>query len=290
MSKTSQIKTEKIPLDTMLKYEKLKDLLQDMNKVLVAFSGGVDSTFLLKVAQDVLGENVLAVLASSETYPEREREDAIKFVQKMNIRYSVIQTKELENPDFANNPPQRCYFCKTELFSKLKDIAGAEGIPFVLDGSNYEDTADFRPGLKAAEELGIRSPLKEARLGKNEIRLLSKGFNLSTWNKPSMACLSSRFPYYSEIDPEGLKQVARAEEFLKELGFVQVRVRHHGQTARIEIEPSEFSKIIEKKNRIKVVKNFKKFGYIYITLDLAGFRSGSMNEPLNLEGYSKETG
>ncbi|MGB2843794.1 MAG: TIGR00268 family protein, partial [Candidatus Aminicenantaceae bacterium] len=145
-------------------------------------------------------------------------------------------------------------------------------------------------GLKAAEELGIRSPLKEARLGKNEIRLLSKGFNLSTWNKPSMACLSSRFPYYSEIDPEGLKQVARAEEFLKELGFVQVRVRHHGQTARIEIEPSEFSKIIEKKKRTKVVKNFKKFGYIYITLDLAGFRSGSMNEPLNLEGYNKKTG
>jgi len=242
----------------------------------------------LKTAHEVLGKNVLAVIASSETYPQKEREEAIRLAQKFNIRYKVIETKELESSDFANNPPQRCYFCKKELFSKLKDIAEAEGIPYILDGSNYEDTADFRPGTKAAEELGIRSPLKEVHLGKSEIRQLSKRSSLPTWNKPSLACLSSRFPYYTKIDTKNLKQVAQAEECLRKLGFTQVRVRHHGQIARIEIEPPEFPKITEKKVREAVIKNFKKFGYIYIALDLAGFRSGSMNEPLNLASGKKQ--
>jgi uncharacterized protein len=259
-----------------------------MGGVIVAFSGGVDSTFLLKTTQEVLGKNVLAVIASSETYPQKEREEAIRLAQKFNIRYKVIETKELESSDFANNPPQRCYFCKKELFSKLKDIAEAEGIPYILDGSNYEDTADFRPGTKAAEELGIRSPLKEVHLGKSEIRQLSKRSSLPTWNKPSLACLSSRFPYYTKIDTKNLKQVAQAEECLRKLGFTQVRVRHHGQIARIEIELPEFPKITEKKVRKAVIKNFKKFGYIYIALDLAGFRSGSMNEPLNLASGKKQ--
>ena len=279
---------EKIPKATFLKYEKLKNILQEMGGVLVAFSGGVDSTFLLKTAHEVLGKNVLAVIASSETYPQKEREEAIRLAQKFNIRYKVIETKELESSDFANNPPQRCYFCKKELFSKLKDIAEAEGIPYILDGSNYEDTADFRPGTKAAEELGIRSPLKEVHLGKSEIRQLSKRSSLPTWNKPSLACLASRFPYYTKIDTKNLKQVAQAEECLRKLGFTQVRVRHHGQIARIEIEPPEFPKITEKKVREAVIKNFKKFGYIYIALDLAGFRSGSMNEPLNLASGKKQ--
>jgi len=282
MAKTDQIKAEKIPNVTQSKYEKLKDILREMERVLLAFSGGVDSTFLLKVAHDVLGENVLAVIASSETYPEKEKDEAVEFAKNLNVRYKVIQTKELENPEFAKNPPQRCYFCKKELFSKLRDIAEAEGIPYILDGSNYEDTDDFRPGMKAAEELCIRSPLKDAQLGKSEIRQLSKKSNLPTWNKPSLACLSSRFPYNTEIDSKSLKQVARAEECLRKLGFVQVRVRHHGLTARIEIEPHEFPKIIEKKVRETIIKSFKKIGYIYIALDLAGFRSGSMNEPLSL--------
>lgn len=265
------------------KFEKLKEILSEMGKVLIAFSGGVDSTFLLKVAQDVLGENVLAVIASSETYPEREREEAIRFAQMFNVRYMVIHTKELDNPEFSNNPPERCYFCKKELFSKLKDIADAEDIPYVLDGSNYEDTTDFRPGMKAAEELKIRSPLKEVQLLKKEIRQLSRELDLPTWDKPSFACLSSRFPYYSEIDSISLKQIDQAEEFLRGLGFKQIRVRHHGQTARIEIESDEFPKIMKSEIREEVVRNFRKLGYTYITLDLAGYRTGSMNEPLNLE-------
>ncbi len=265
------------------KFEKLKEILSEMGKVLIAFSGGVDSTFLLKVAQDVLGDNVLAVIASSETYPEREREEAIRFAQMFNVRYMVIHTKELDNPEFSNNPPERCYFCKKELFLKLKDIADAEDIPYVLDGSNYEDTTDFRPGMKAAEELKIRSPLKEVQLLKKEIRQLSRKLDLPTWDKPSFACLSSRFPYYSEIDSISLKQIDQAEEFLRGLGFKQIRVRHHGQTARIEIESDEFPKIMKSEIRKEVVRNFRKLGYTYITLDLAGYRTGSMNEPLNLE-------
>jgi len=282
MNKTDRKETDEITPTILSKFEKLKNLLGEMGKVLVAFSGGVDSSFLLKVAIDVLGENVLAVIASSETYPEKERDEAVKLAKRLNVRCEVIQTKELENPDFAHNPPERCYFCKMELFSKLKDIAESEGIPHVLDGSNFEDTSDFRPGAKAAEELGVRSPLKEVGLVKQEIRQLSKYVDLPTWNKPSMACLSSRFPYFTEIEPESLKQVAQAEEFLKGLGFNQVRVRHHGQIARIEIEPQEFSKIVEKATKEKIINAFKKFGFIYIALDLAGFRSGSMNEPLDL--------
>ena len=288
MNEINKIEIENLPKVTLSKYKKLKNILQEMGGVLVAFSGGVDSTFLLKTAHEVLGKNVLAVIASSETYPQKEREEALSLAQKFSIRYKVIETKELASSDFANNTPQRCYFCKKELFSKLKDIAEAEDIPYILDGSNYEDTADFRPGTKAAEELGIRSPLKEVHLGKSEIRQLSKRSSLPTWNKPSLACLSSRFPYYTKIDTKNLKQVALAEEYLRKLGFTQVRVRHHGQIARIEIEPPEFLKITEKKVREAVIKNFKKFGYIYIALDLAGFRSGSMNEPLNLASGKKQ--
>lgn len=283
MNKTNNRKIEEIAQPTLSKFEELKNRLHEMRKVLVAFSGGVDSSFLLKVAADVLGENVLAVIASSETYPSKERDEAIKLAGKLNVRHTVIQTKELENPDFSSNPPERCYYCKSELFSKLKDIAESESIPYVLDGSNYEDTSDFRPGTKAAEELGIRSPLKEVGLIKDEIRQLSKSIDLPTWNKPSLACLSSRFPYFTEIEPESLKQVAQAEEYLKGLGFNQVRVRHHGQIARVEIYPQEFSKIMDENIREKITKNFKKFGFIYTALDLAGFRSGSMNEPLHIE-------
>lgn len=276
--------------EILCRYEKLREILQSMGRVLIAFSGGVDSTFLLDVAHDVLGDNVLAVIARSETYPQRERAEALKLARRMGVRYRFIETKELSNPDFSSNPPDRCYFCKKELFSKLKEIAAAEEIPHVLDGSNRDDTADFRPGSRAADELGIRSPLKEALLGKEEIRQLSKMLGLPTWNKPSMACLSSRFPYYSEIDSESLKRVEKAEMFLRNLGFSQVRVRHHGQTARMEIDIKEFPKIVEEKIREKIVRSFRKLGYVYVTLDLAGFRSGSMNEPLLLGKDKMEHG
>jgi uncharacterized protein len=282
MNFTNKKESGEIAQETLSKLDRLKNILSEMGKVLVAFSGGVDSSFLLKVARDVLGENVFAIIASSETYPEKEREEAIRLAKKLNVRFEVIQTKELENPDFFHNTPERCYFCKMELFTYLKKIADAQGIPYILDGSNYEDTSDFRPGVKAASELGVRSPLKEGGLVKNEIRQLSRLLDLPTWNKPSMACLSSRFPYYTEIEPASLKQVARAEEYLKRLGFTQVRVRHHGQIARVEVEPSEFQKIIDTKTRKEMIEYFKKLGYIYITLDLAGFRSGSMNEPLRI--------
>jgi len=281
-----------IPDETGQKFENLKDILKSLKRVLVAFSGGVDSTFLLRIARDVLGSNVLAVIASSATYPASEQQEALRIAEDLKVKYKVIHTKELDDPNFRNNPPERCYFCKKELFSRLKEIAADENIPHVCDGSNFEDTFDFRPGFKAAQELDVRSPLREARLGKNEIRVLSKKLGLSTWDKPAMACLSSRFPYFTSIDNESLRQIDSAEEYLRTKGLSQLRVRHHGQVARIEIDPSDFSVIMEKKIREEIVENLKKIGYQYVTLDLTGYRTGSMNEPILGKGSPdpKKTG
>jgi uncharacterized protein len=259
-----------------------------MGSALIAFSGGVDSTFLVKVAQDVLKDRIFAVIASSESYPKKETQEAIDLAKELHIPHMVIRTRELDNPNFSNNPPDRCYHCKTELFSRLKEIAMEKGFSFVLDGSNFDDMGDYRPGLQACEEMGIRSPLKDAGLGKKEIRMLSRLMDLPTWNKPSLACLASRFPYNAEIDKESLEQVAMAEEYLWSLGFSQVRVRHHGQIARVEVDSDGVQKLLDPSLRVKIVENLKGLGYAYVTLDLAGYRTGSMNEPLSEEVKNKK--
>lgn len=269
-----------IPPSIQAKLARLHRILHKMGKALVAFSGGVDSTLLLRVALDVLGDNVLAVIASSETYPEREVKEARKLGRRLGARVLVIKTREIDNPDFSKNPPQRCYYCKQELFSRLKEIAAERSIPHVLDGSNFDDRADFRPGSRAGKELGIRSPLREAGLTKDDIRLLSKDSGLPTWDKPSLACLASRFPYDTPIERRTLSQVGRAEDYLRQLGFSQVRVRHHGQVARIEVPAGDLARVASEEFRFRIARHFKSLGYTYVSLDLEGYRTGSMNEPL----------
>ncbi len=269
-----------LPESMRRKYTKLTAILGRMKGALVAYSGGVDSTLLLKTAVDVLGSGVLAVIATSETYPGREIAEAKALARRLGVHPRVIKTRELENPDFAGNPPERCYYCKRELFGTLSAIAREEGVPFVLDGANRDDIRDFRPGTKAGRELGVRSPLKEAGLTKDEIRELSRRFGLPTWNKPSLACLASRFPYGTPIESKGLRQVGTAEDLLRRLGFGQLRVRHHGTVARIEIALGEFPKAVRKAAAGRIVSGFKKLGYRYVTLDLEGYRTGSMNEVL----------
>lgn len=262
------------------KYELLKSDLLKLESIVVAFSGGVDSTFLLKTAYDVLGENVLAVTARSSTYPERELKEAKDFTEKYGIPHEIIVSEELEVAGFSENPVNRCYLCKNELFAKIKEIALKHGIQHIAEGSNYDDLSDYRPGLKAVSEHGIISPLREVGLTKEEIRILSKEQNIPTWNKPAFACLSSRFPYGQKITKEKLEMVDQAEQFLIDKGFRQVRVRHHGDIARIEVSQEEIQKFFDV-NFIKTVNdNFKKIGFSYTALDLKGYRMGSMNETI----------
>jgi uncharacterized protein len=264
----------------MDKLDSLKRSIAEMESVLVAFSGGVDSTFLLRVAHDVLGDRTVAVTALSESYAQAELEGARRYALEIGARHLLIETRELEEAGYRANSPERCFFCKDELFTKLAPIAEREGLNFVVYGEIADDRSDHRPGARAAREHRVRAPLADAGLTKLEIRRLSRELGLATWDKPSMACLSSRIPYGSEVTPEKLRAVERAEEVLRELGLRQYRVRHHGEVARIEVDPGDLAELVRSPLRELVIERVKAAGFRYVALDLQGYRTGSLNEGL----------
>jgi uncharacterized protein len=267
-------------LDLREKMADLRRRVRDTGGLAIAFSGGVDSTLLISVAAEELGDRALAVTAVSPTYPQREREESVKLAAQLGIRQELVESNELDIPGFAGNPPDRCYHCKSELFRVVREVAARHGIQHVADGTNADDTGDYRPGCRAAEEQDVMRPLLDARLGKEEIRELSRELGLPTAGKPAFACLASRFPYGAAITEEGLSAVDTVERGVRDLGFPQVRVRHHGDTARIEVPPGDISRITADENREKVVALGKSAGFTYVTIDLQGYRTGSMNEVL----------
>ncbi len=265
-------------------YTRLLSILRSMPRVIVAYSGGVDSVFLLRAAVDALGaEQVLAVIGDSPSYPSRECADAIQLAEEMGVSFRIIQTEELLDTRYAANPNNRCYYCKHELFSRILRIAEEEGYAAVLDGNNADDVGDWRPGQQAGKELGVRSPLMEAGMTKDEIRVLSQQMGLPTWNKPASACLASRIPYGMPITMTALSAVEQAENYLRDIGFRQVRVRHHDKLARIEVAPDEITRFADRTLCETITTRLREFGYQYVTLDLLGYRTGSLNEMITKE-------
>jgi uncharacterized protein len=270
--------TVELPQVTLEKYNRLITIVQEMGEVVIAMSGGVDSVLLARVANDVLGEKSLAITADSPSFSRRELKEAIQIANKVGIRHQVLPTDEINNPQYAINPTDRCYLCKSELFDQLEFIKSKTGAKWVVFGENADDQDDYRPGTVAASDHNVRAPLREAGITKTEVRMISRFLNLPNWNKPASACLASRIPYGERITAEKLAQIEAAENYLVDCGFIGMRVRHHGEIARIEVLPDQMGKIIESANLIN--KEFQKLGFRFVTLDLAGYRRGSFDEGL----------
>ena len=267
--------------ELQMKLDRLKKYIADLGSLAVGFSGGVDSSLLLAVAHEVLGERLIAVTGADASVPEREVNEAIAFCKERGIRHIICKVDPLKEEGYRHNSPDRCYFCKHGIFTEVKKIADENGIEYMAEGSNMDDIGDYRPGLRAAAELSVKSPLREAELTKSEIRLISKAMGLPTWSKPAYACLASRFVYGEEITEEKLHMIDTAEQFLIEHGFFEERVRMHGNLARIEVPPADIPKLAAEEIREKIYDKFREIGFLFVTLDLKGYRLGSMNATLN---------